>query len=48
MSVVDHLVLVDDDAIRGAIELLFRDMRLAVEPAGAVATAAVLARNGRR
>jgi threonine dehydratase len=42
MSVIDDLVLVDDDAIRDAMELLFRDMRLAVEPAGAVVTAAVL------
>lgn len=39
---VDDLVRVDDDQIREAMGLLFREMKLAVEPAGAVATAALL------
>ncbi len=38
---VDEVVLIDDDAIRGAMALLFREMKLAVEPAGAAATAAL-------
>jgi threonine dehydratase len=38
---LDDLVLVSDDDIRGAMRLLFTDMKLAVEPAGAAATAAV-------
>jgi threonine dehydratase len=39
---VDDLVLVDDDALRSAMLLLFRSAKLAVEPAGAAATAALL------
>jgi threonine dehydratase len=39
---VDELVLVDDDQIRDAMGILFREMKLAVEPAGAAATAALL------
>lgn len=39
---VDDLVLVDDDQIRDAMDLLFRSIKLAVEPAGGVATAALL------
>jgi threonine dehydratase len=39
---VDDLVLVDDDMIRGAMALLFQEVKLAVEPAGAAATAALL------
>ena len=39
---VDDIVLVDDDQIRSAMALLFRDMKLAVEPAGAAATAALV------
>jgi threonine dehydratase len=39
---VDELVLVDDDDIRRALYLLFRSAKLAVEPAGAAATAAIL------
>jgi threonine dehydratase len=39
---VDELVMVDDDAIRRAMGLLFTEMKLAVEPAGAAATAALL------
>jgi threonine dehydratase len=39
---VDDLVLVDDDAIRAAMALLFREMKLAVEPAAAAATAALV------
>jgi threonine dehydratase len=39
---VDELVMVDDDQLRGAMRLLFRAAKLAVEPAGAAATAALL------
>ena len=39
---VDELVLVDDDQLRDAMRLLFVDAKLAVEPAGAATTAAVL------
>lgn len=39
---VDEIVLVDDHQIRAAMALLFREMKLAVEPAGAVATAGLL------
>jgi threonine dehydratase len=39
---VDELVLVDDDALRRAMLLLFASAKLAVEPAGAAATAALL------
>ena len=38
---VDELVLVDDDALRRAMLLLFTSAKLAVEPAGAAATAAL-------
>ena len=38
---VDELVLVDDDALRRALRLLFSSAKLAVEPAGAAATAAL-------
>lgn len=38
---VDELVLVDDDALRRAMLLLFSSAKLAVEPAGAAATAAL-------
>ena len=38
---VDELVLVDDDALRRAMLLLFASAKLAVEPAGAAATAAL-------
>jgi threonine dehydratase len=39
---VDEIVLVDDDEIRSAMALLFREMKLAVEPAAAAATAALV------
>jgi threonine dehydratase len=39
---VDELVRVDDDAIRRAMRLLFVSAKLAVEPAGAAATAALV------
>lgn len=39
---VDEIVLVDDDQIRHAMRLLFEAGKLAVEPAGAAALAAVL------
>lgn len=38
---VDELVLVTDDQLRAAMRLLFRGAKLAVEPAGAAATAAL-------
>lgn len=38
---VDEVVLVDDDALRQAMALLFHEMKLAVEPAGAASTAAL-------
>ena len=38
---VDDVVLVDDDALRRAMLLLFSSAKLAVEPAGAAATAAL-------
>lgn len=38
---VDEIVLVDDDEMRRGMALLFRSMKLAVEPAGAAATAAL-------
>ena len=39
---VDELVLIDDDALRDAMRFLFTNAKLAVEPAGAAATAALL------
>jgi threonine dehydratase len=39
---VDELVLVTDDELRKAMKLLFEEMKLAVEPAGAAATAALI------
>lgn len=39
---VDDLVLIEDDEMRRAMKLIFEDMKLAVEPAGAAATAALL------
>jgi threonine dehydratase len=38
---VDEIVRIDDDALRAGMALLFRSMKLAVEPAGAAATAAL-------
>ena len=38
---VDDVVLVDDDALRRAMALVFASAKLAVEPAGAAATAAL-------
>jgi threonine dehydratase len=38
---VDEIVLIDDDAMRSAMAVIFREMKLAVEPAGAAATAAL-------
>jgi len=38
---VDEIVLIDDEAMQRAMGLLFADMKLAVEPAGASATAAL-------
>jgi len=39
---VDQLVRVSDDQLRAAMALLFGEMKLAVEPAGAASTAALL------
>jgi threonine dehydratase len=39
---VDEVVLVDDDQIRDAMRLMFRSAKLAVEPAGAAALAALM------
>lgn len=39
---LDDVVLIDDDAMRVAMKLLFEDVKLAVEPAGAAATAGLL------
>ena len=39
---VDELVMIDDAAMRQAMGLLFREMKLGVEPAGAAATAALV------
>ncbi|MFN5825274.1 MAG: threonine/serine dehydratase [Sphingomonadales bacterium] len=39
---VDELVMVDDDAICRAMLLMFNDLKLAVEPAAAVTTAAMI------
>jgi len=39
---VDEIVLITDEAMRDAMGLLFRDMKIAVEPAGAAAAAALL------
>ena len=39
---VDELVMVDDEALCRAMWLLFADAKLAVEPAGAATTAAML------
>ena len=38
---VDELVMIDDDAMRRAMRLIFREMKLAVEPACAATTAAL-------
>jgi len=39
---LDDVVLIDDDEMRTAMKILFEDLKLAVEPAGAAATAALL------
>ena len=41
-STVEEIVLVSDDELRAGMSLLFREARLAVEPAAAAATAALL------
>jgi threonine dehydratase len=38
---VDELVMIDDEQIRDAMNLLFTDMKMAVEPACAATTAAL-------
>ena len=44
---VDELVRIDDDLICGAMAYLFRELKLAVEPGGAAAFAALMGRLGR-
>ncbi|HEY1426998.1 MAG TPA: pyridoxal-phosphate dependent enzyme, partial [Caulobacteraceae bacterium] len=39
---VDELVMISDDELRRAMKLLFDEMKLAVEPAGAASTAALI------
>ncbi len=39
---VDELVMIDDDQIRDAMNVLFTDMKMAVEPACAASTAALI------
>ena len=39
---MDHLALVDDEQLRRTMGLLFRAMKIAVEPACAASTAALL------
>jgi len=39
---LDDVVLIEDDEMRKAMRILFEDLKLAVEPAGAAATAALL------
>lgn len=39
---IDELVTIEDDDMRRAMKLLFEDQKLAVEPAGAASTAALL------
>ena len=39
---IDQLTTVDDDMIRGAMRWLFENLKLAVEPSCAVATAAAM------
>ncbi len=39
---IDELVMVDDEQLRAGMGLLFREMKLAVEPAGAATTAALV------
>ena len=39
---VDRMTLIDDDSMRNAMGILFRDMKICVEPAGAAALAAAL------
>jgi threonine dehydratase len=41
-AAIDELVMIDDDQIRDAMGVLFREMKLAVEPSGAASTAALL------
>lgn len=39
---IDQIVLVSDDELRNAMRLLFDEMKIAVEPAGAASTAALI------
>lgn len=39
---IDEIVLIEDDEMRRAMKILFEDLKLAVEPAGAASTAALI------
>jgi len=39
---INEIVLIEDDAMRQAMKILFEDLKLAVEPAGAASTAALI------
>lgn len=39
---IDEIVLIEDDEMRRAMKILFEDLKLAVEPAGAATTAALI------
>lgn len=39
---IDEIVLIEDDEMRRAMKILFEDLKLAVEPAGAATTAALM------
>ena len=39
---VDELVLIDDDALKDAMGVLFRELKIAVEPACTATTAALM------
>lgn len=39
---IDEIVLIEDDEMRRAMQILFEDLKLAVEPAGAATTAALI------
>lgn len=39
---IDEIILIEDDEMRRAMKILFEDLKLAVEPAGAASTAALI------
>ena len=42
MQNLEKVVLVDDDMLKSSMELIFRELKQAVEPAGAASMAALL------